>query len=315
MPPDRLLDSVLADFQVGIGAYYLPLGRTGLLLLGTVALLQFAYLCAHAVMSLDIHRMIRDIIVGVIRIGVIWGVLGIAAAVGGSIVETCRIIAEQVCGLGPGTVTPSGIWDLGGNVFHLLMGARSWMMWFYLGDDVLFVLFAAVTYFAYFTAGLLYLWVNIQFFWAVIIGPALIPWSMFEPAAATFYAWGENILAGGIRLLAMLLILAVGMVEVRGWAADFAALGIHINDYQLYYATRAMLEAILFALMVGGFSWATARMVRTSMGGGPVWDDSGAWSLIRTGQAAANLAISAGTTVAVETGQGLGALVQSKLSG
>lgn len=314
MPPDRLLDSVLADFQVGIGAYYLPLGRAGLLLLGTVALLQFAYLCAHAVLSLDVHRIIRDIIVGVIRIGVVWGVLGIAAAVGGSIIETCRMIAEQVSGVGPGTVTPSGIWDLGGNIFHLLMGARSWMMWFYLGDDVLFVAFAAVTYFAYFATGLLYLWVNIQFYWAVIIAPALLPWSMFEPTFPMFYAWAENVLAAGIRLLAMLLVLAVGLVIVRGWYADFAALGIHLNDYQLYYATRAMLESILFALIVGGFSWATARMVRSQMGGGIVWDDAGAWSLMRTGQMAAEQVVSAGTTVAVETGTRLGALVQSKLA-
>jgi hypothetical protein len=117
MPPDGILDSVLNDFQSGVLAYYNPLLVAGVALLGSITLLQFSYLCARAALTRDFHRIWTDFMVGILRVGAVWGVLATAAGWGAPIVDTCRAIAEQVSGLSPYTLTPSGVWGLGAILF------------------------------------------------------------------------------------------------------------------------------------------------------------------------------------------------------
>ena len=312
MPSDTILDAVWAQFSASITAYYPQLVAIGLSLFGTIVLLQFSYICARAILRGHLHGILNDILLGIIRIGIVWGVLTVAAGFGGSIVDTCRGVAEQIAGV---PLTPSGVWDIGGQIVATIRAARTWMSFLDPTQDLIFGVVIAITYVIYLIAALLYLWVLIQAVYVVVIGAILLPFSVFEATFSMLYKWFEDVLGVGMKLLAVILLLAIGMNVASGWAADYAVLGKAMNNAQLYYALRALGESIIFCAMVGGFPYVTARMVRSHMGGGMSWDDAGAWSMMRSasrqGQNAAREVARAGAQVA--SGGNLGGYVRSKL--
>lgn len=299
MPTDGILDSVLSDWQGGILAFYPALLRDGLILFGVIALLQFSFVAAKGALAGNVFGLGRELMMGIIRLGIVWGVLAVIAGFGSSVVLTCQDIAASAGGISPGSLTPSGVYNIGLTIIGQLWAARTWMAWFDITDDILFCIVVAMTWVTYIAAALFYLWFLIQTVYVVTIGAVTLPWAAFEPAFPTLHQWAEDVLRAGMRLLACLLMLVIGENLAAGWAATFSGLGKDINNAQLYYALEAFGEAVIFLALIAGVPLATGRMMRVQGGGMGAWErEPPVFSHMESAHSVAHQSVVAGSQLA-----------------
>jgi hypothetical protein len=200
------------------------------------------------------------------------------------------------------------VYDLGLNIINALWSARSLGKWFHPIDDAVFVIIVLLTLFTYATAAFMYLWALIEAVWVVAIAPATVCFAPFEYTWPTMITWGAYALKTGIKLLGMLLMLAVGTTLATGWAGYFGGLGAAINSYRIYYATVALVEAILFLISLWILPNKAAALIHMAGGGGgPNIDDKGASTTINMAQKTATTMAGGGG------GKELGQRIQQKL--
>jgi hypothetical protein len=79
--------------------------------------------------------------------------------------------------------------------------------------------------------------------WLFIKGAVTVCFAAFPHTFTTLENWAVQMLRAGIRLLATLLILAIGLLLAQIWTATLAGLGVNINTNQVAYGATQLAEA------------------------------------------------------------------------
>lgn len=313
MPTDVLLDKILNDFTNAAGTYYPQLVTWAIGVLATITLLQVGYLSVQAALSRDITGTLDILMVGIIRIAIVYTVMDHAWQWGTDLIQTGQQAGEQISGLSPSTLTPSGVYNLGLTLVNDLFAARSLGMWLHPIDDMAFVVVTLMVWMAWLCAAVIYLWLLIECVFVVAMGPIQLCFSTFEFTFPILFAYAGKLLALAVKVLVMLLVLAIGMNFVNQWITDLSGIGTTVNDHRIFYATTALVESILFVTMVWTLPNVASSTIRTHLGGG---GSSGHSEM--AAESTINTATGAASTVAEMTATGgtseLANYVQRKLS-
>jgi TrbL/VirB6 plasmid conjugal transfer protein len=310
MPPDTILNTALADFTYALTAYEPDMVFWGMRILGVILFMQFGYLAVKMAMGRDFMGMIYTFFTGLLCMGAVLVLMNFSIEVGSDLVMVGQEVGTRVSGQSPATMTPSGVYNLGLRIIGSIWNARTWGMWLNPIDDVALVIIVVLTWITWACSALIYLWALIDAVWVVMIAPIALCFAPFEYTWPSMINWAAYALKTGIKVLALLLILAVGTTLAGTWAADLAGIGTAINKYRVYYATVALVESFVFFVAVWILPNKAAALIHTSMGGGgPTIGDDGAKATVAMAQHAAG---ATGVTGAAG-GKELGQYVQQRL--
>jgi hypothetical protein len=302
MPPDTILNTVLADFTHALTAYEPDLVVWGMRILGVILFMQFGYLAVKMAMGRDFMGMIYTFFTGLLCMGAVLVLMNFSIEVGSDLVMVGQQVGQQVSHQSPSTMTPSGVYNLGLTIIGTIWENRTLGMWLNPIDDIALVLIVVLTWITWACSALIYLWALIEAIWVVMIAPMALCFAPFEYTWPTLISWGAYALKTGIKVLALLLILAAGTVLARTWAADLAGLGAAINKNRVYYATVALVESIVFLVSVWILPNQAAKIIQTTSGGGnEPGGDAGATATVeaaKKGVGAAGSAIGGGKQLA-----------------
>jgi hypothetical protein len=125
MPPDGILDQVLADFTTAANSYFPMILIDAERILTAVVVVQFCFLAIQAGRTWDLLGWVETFLFGIIRIALVRVVLDNLWTWGNGLFETGREIGLAISGQSPDVMTPSGIFTLGLNMIGIIWGARS----------------------------------------------------------------------------------------------------------------------------------------------------------------------------------------------
>ena len=125
----------------------------------------------------------------------------------------------------------------------MLFSARHWGAWFNLAGDLEFMLLIFVVWACWAGLALIYLWVLIEVQWYVLKGAITVCFATFEYTWPILENWFVTLLQVGTRLLATLLIIAVGMALSNAWTTTLAAAGTKVNTNQVEYGMVQVIGA------------------------------------------------------------------------
>lgn len=301
MPPDGILNGILADFQATCLTYQPMLVAWAIRILSATTFLGFGIVMVQNARRRDFWTMLDGLFMGLLRIGIVYVVLANSLDWGQAIIDLGKTVGVSVSGQSPDVMTPSGIYDLGSATAHTLLDARTYMMWLHPIDSISNYVICLMVWLTWLCAAVIYLFVLIQAVYVVAIGPIKLSFATLEYTWPMLMVWFEALLSIGIKLMATLLTLAIGLSEANAWAANFASLGLKINLEPNYYAFQALGEAAVFALCLWSLPYVAHRLVRTHLGSGITWDDAGARTMLNAGKKATQ-AIAKATAGAAKAG-------------
>lgn len=315
MPPDTILNTVLADFTYALTAYEPDMVFWGMRILGVILFMQFGYLAVKMAISRDFMGMIYTFFTGLLCMGAVLVLMNFSIEVGSDLVMVGQQVGQQVSHQSPSTMTPSGVYGLGLSIIGSIWNARTWGMWLNPIDDVALVIIVVLTWITWACSALIYLWALIEAIWVVTIAPMALCFAPFEYTWPTMVTWAAYALKTGIKVMALMLVLVAGTSLANGWAKDLAGLGVSINANRVYFATVALVESIVFLAAVWILPNQAAKLIQTSHGGGsePAGDAGASSTIHGTHQAGRVTAGIAGGGMAGGGAQ-LGQYVQRRLN-
>lgn len=317
MPPDNILNTLLSQFQTSADAMYPLIVVYMMPIFLTMTFAQVGLMSVNMLRCRDWQQMLETFFWGMVRVLTVYVVLTNLWDWSNDIINALSHVGAEVSGQSPGVLTPSGIYDLGLQTIKTLAVARSWGAWLDIVDDFLFAVLMFIVQYTWLSIALVYLWIQIEIVFAIALGPIKLCWASFDYTAESLWTWGESLLRAGTKLLAVLIVLAVGLRLANGWSADLAGLGTKINSDRLYYAFLALTEAVAFFIVVWEVPRKAAQSIKV-MGAAGNWggSDSMAASMLATGTMAVRTTGTAavtGAAGAVGVGKGLGQYVQRRL--
>lgn len=267
---DGILNGALADFLNAIATYYPLLLAWGFRLLSAATFIGFAYALIQATANRDWFGTLMAFSWAVVRIALVYAVMANLESWGSAFPDMGEIVGTTVAGVSPYTITPSGLYMLGLQIVSWLIHARHFGSWFNLIGDFEFVLLIIATQITWFGIGCIYLWILIEVKWYVAKGPVTICFATFDHTWPILENWFLTLLQVGIRLLAAILIIAIGLILAYGWTEGISALGLTINKNQLQYGAMQLVEALILFYAMWTLPSKAARIIMSkgASGGG-----------------------------------------------
>jgi len=180
----------------------------------------------------------------------------------------------------------------------MLFTARHFGTWFFHPfDDLLFLALIVVTQVVWFAAGLIYLWIFLEAKWVIAAGCVPVAFSGYEHTFPILDNYFVTCLQAGIRLLAAMVILAIGLLLAHGWIVDLDTRGLGVNTDQIGYGAIQLVEAVLLFYAMWSLPKKAAQIV-TSKGGGGVYthDSEGAEAMFALSAGQISKAVSTGVS-------------------
>jgi P-type conjugative transfer protein TrbL len=262
------LDHVLADFTNAISADWGPgLQIIMAKLLLAIIVLQFGLIAVDCITNHDISRLLMDLVLGIIRIGVVYAVFINLFDWGNDVVQTGVQIGQTISTLSPLSLTPSGVWNTGLILFKTILQAKASGGW--LTGFVQWIQFFVVAV----TVMLCWLGAAIVYFGALLEAAALVYGGSlviaFSPLGWTFEIfmhWVMSVLGIAVKLAILLMTLAVGMVLANEWTANIAATSTTFttNVWNLLFVVA---ESLVFVYLV----WKLPLRFTRLIGGSPLF--------------------------------------------
>jgi hypothetical protein len=293
MLPDGVLDGVLADFTNACLIYQPMLVLWAIRILTATTFLGFGIVMVDTARRREFWSMMDAFFMSLLRIGIVYVVLANSLEWGQAIIDLGKTVGVSVSKQSPDVMTPSGIYDLGTKTVDILFNAHTYMMWLHPIDAIMNEVVLFITWLTWICAAVIYLFVLIQCVYVVAIGPIKLSFATLEYTWPMLIVWFEALLSIAIKLMATLLVLAIGLTEANNWSATYAGLGLKINLHPNDYAIQALGEAAVFALCLWSLPYLAHRLVRTHLGSGITWDDAGARTMLNAGKKMAQSVASA----------------------
>jgi hypothetical protein len=243
---DGILNGALNDFLNAIQMYFPLLLVWGLRMLWSITFVGFGYALIQAVSNQDWYGTLMAFGWGLVRIFLVYAVMENIESWGGAFPLWGTIVGTSVSGVSPYTTTPSGLYEMGLRIVSMMIHARSLGAWFDLIADLQFVLLIIATQICWFAAGCIYLWILIEVKWYVAKGPITICFATFDRTWPILENWAITLLQVSIRLLAAMLVIAIGTTLAHFWTASEAHLGLTMNKNQIQYGAMQLVESVIF---------------------------------------------------------------------
>ena len=314
MGTDNILDSVLTDFTNAAGAYYPIVVIWAVRILATMTFAQAGLLAVGMLRKRDLGGMLELFLFGMIRVLAIYVIMANLWEWASAIVDTCKTVGIAVSGQSPNVLTPSGIYTLGLNVCATLLKARTFALIIHPVDDAFFIAVVFAIQIIWLAAGMIYLWVQIEAVYLIALGPIKLCWTSFDYTYPTLLTWAESLLRAGVKLLALLIVSAAGMKLATDWNTYLNGLGTTINSNRMFYATLALVEALVFFIALWHLPKRASQNIRVeAAGGGADTDEGAAGTMLAAGGRAAQAAGGAAITGAKALAGGVMAARQGEL--
>ena len=251
IPQFGFLNTALLDFLNAIqndwSANFLSVGITILLGLGAIA---FAVYAIQLLITGDVHQFILGYAMTVLSLALLYAVFLNAQELATEVYNGFQAWAQQLTGLSPATLSPSGVMETGLQLARIFWDAAGAASWFHEPFSALVEMFCTIgMVVAFAVAAIILLLAEVQA-WALIDGGlillafAALPWTWHM-----FPGWGISVLSACIKIFFLFAILAVGLTEAQGWATTMAgAAGTIVEDASLSF--EAMIESLLFLGLV-----------------------------------------------------------------
>ena len=241
------LDKALNDFINAINTVWAPVfQQTGLQILLGLGAIALAVYAIQLLITGDVYQLIMGFGMTILSLAFLYAIFLTSQVLATLVYEGFLVWGQQVTGLSPAVLTPSGVMETGLQLARIFWNAAGLASWFWAPSSALVTVFCAIAMVvAFFLASIIYLMALVQV-WALIVGAtallafAALPWTWH-----IFPGWGMSLLSVCVKIFFLLAVLAVGLNEAQGWTAAMAgSAGSIIEDASL--AVEAMVESLLF---------------------------------------------------------------------
>jgi TrbL/VirB6 plasmid conjugal transfer protein len=241
------LDQALQHFIDAIQGVWAPVFQsTGVQILLSIGAIALAVYTIQLLITGDVWQFIVGFAMTILALALLNAIFLTSQTLATLFYQGWIIWAQQVSGLSPNTMTPSGVMHIGlqlANTFWAAAGAASWIRAPISALEL--AVCTPIIIVAFFVASLILLLAEIQV-WALIVGAsvllafAALPWTW-----GMFPGWGLSVLSSCVKVFFILAMLAVGLEEAVGWASTMTGASSSIVE-NASLAVQAMIESLLF---------------------------------------------------------------------
>jgi|SRR5208283_1574708 len=245
------LNNALSDFENTIQGVWAPvLQAQGIQILLAVGAIAFAVYAIQLLASHDLPTFILGFAYTIVSLSVLHAVFLYSQDLATDMLSGFQALGQQVSGLSPATLTPSGVMQQGMQLVHILWTASGNASWFKAPTVAVETLICALLMlFAFAAASIIYLLALVEV-WSLIIGGSFL--LAFAPLPWTwniFPGWGLRVLGACVKTFFLIAVLALGLNEVAGWTAAMApSTASFVGNASMMM--QAMTEALLFFALV-----------------------------------------------------------------
>jgi P-type conjugative transfer protein TrbL len=250
MLTDTTLDTILADFLRVAEQNYPALLLDATRICLALIFLQMCYLLIKATWHFDLIAWASTFLEGIIRISLIRVVLEHTWDWGNGFLQAGAEIGADITGVTVATLTPDVIYNLGLEVVYALWHIRSEVSWLDLPDQLALIFLIVITWLIFAAAAVKALWVLLESLWHVALGPIVLCWSPFDFTFNTLIAWGSQLLAYVIQIVALAFLIGVGIGLINGWVSDLAGLSAADLLSPVEVVVKVLIEAAVYLLVI-----------------------------------------------------------------
>jgi P-type conjugative transfer protein TrbL len=245
------LNNALSDFENTIQGIWAPvLQAEGIQILLAVGAIAFAVYAIQLLVTHDLPTFILGLAYTIVSLAVLHAVFLYSQNLATDLLDGFQALGQQVTGLSPATLTPSGILQQGMQLVHILWTASGKASWFKAPEIAVETLICSLLMtFAFAVSSIIYLLALIEV-WTLIIGGSFL--LAFAPLPWTwniFPGWGLKVLAACVKTFFLMAVLALGLKEVGNWTAVMttSSAGLATDASGMM---QAVTEALLFVALV-----------------------------------------------------------------
>src|SRR6266849_1778061 len=247
----QFLNNALTDFENTIQGVWAPvLQAQGIQILLAVGAIAFAVYAIQLLTTHDLPTFILGFAYTIVSLSVLHAVFLYSQDLATDMLSGFQALGQQVSGLSPETLTPSGVLTPGIQLVEILWeaaGAASWFKAPTVASETMVCVLVIV--FAFAVSSIIYLLALVEV-WALIIGGSLL--LAFAPLPWTwniFPGWGLRVLGACVKTFFLIAVLALGLNEAAGWTTGMASTssGLATNASLMM---QAVTESLLFVALV-----------------------------------------------------------------
>jgi P-type conjugative transfer protein TrbL len=247
----QFLNNALTDFENTIQGVWAPvLQAQGIQILLAVGAIAFAVYAIQLLATHDLPTFILGFAYTIVSLSVLHAVFLYSQDLATDMLSGFQALGQQVSGLSPETLTPSGVLTQGIQLVKILWEAAGAASWFKAPTVAIETMVCVlVIVFAFAVSSIIYLLALVEV-WALIIGGSLL--LAFAPLPWTwniFPGWGLRVLGACVKTFFLIAVLALGLNEAAGWTAAMARSSstLAVNASVMM---QAVTEALLFVALV-----------------------------------------------------------------
>jgi P-type conjugative transfer protein TrbL len=247
----QFLNNALSDFENTIQGVWAPvLQAQGIQILLAVGAIAFAVYAIQLLATHDLPTFILGFAYTIVSLSVLHAVFLYSQDLATDMLTGFQALGQQVSGLSPTTLTPSGVLTQGIHLVQILWAAAGNASWFKAPTVAIETMICVIVMvFAFAVASIIYLLALVEV-WALIIGGSLL--LAFAPLPWTwniFPGWGLRVLGACVKTFFLIAVLALGLNEAAGWTTGMASTssGLATNASLMM---QAVTESLLFVALV-----------------------------------------------------------------
>jgi TrbL/VirB6 plasmid conjugal transfer protein len=263
LPPDQVLDAALQAFISAMQGYFPLLLFWGMAILSAVVFCGLAYALLMAIANHDWFGMLMGMAYAFARVMVIYMLYENFESIGSIFPTMGQTVGFSVSNVSD---TPSDIYSMGLTIVGLLFSNRHWGAWFNLVADGEFLLLIVLTMLVWFAIAIRYLFIQVETEWIFIKGAVTVCFAAFPNTFVTLENWAVQMIKVGIRLIAVMLIIAIGISLAEDWTNTLRALGVTLNVNPVAYGAVQLSEAFLVLWAVWSLPQKADALIASSGG-------------------------------------------------
>jgi type IV secretory pathway TrbL component len=273
---DNVLNATLAAFTAALNGYLPLLIIWGTRVLGAITFVGFGYAVIQAVSNQDWYGTIMAFAWGVFRIALVYVVMANIENWGSAFPILGQTIGTDVSGQSPNVMNPSGVYELGLHIVSVMIQNYHFLNWFrHPFEDFEAHMISLATQTMWFSAACVYFTILLEAKWYVIKGPVTICFATFDHTWVILENWFVTLLQVGIRLIAVMVIIAIALILTGGWQAQIDALGLSFNKNPMQNALIQLVESMILLYSVWALPRKAAAIITSTFAHGVGAESSG----------------------------------------
>jgi P-type conjugative transfer protein TrbL len=261
------LNDTLAAFLQAIQNVWEPVFQTGgidiLLTIGAIALAIYSL---NLLATQDVAGFVLGMTYTFIALAVLHEVFLKSEYLATSILNMFIQWGQQISGMSPNVLTPSGIMETGFQLARIFWDASGGASWFYAPTSTLAtVICAIVVSIAFAIASIIYLLALVNVYALIAAASVLLAFAGLPWTWTMFPGWALSVFSSCIKIFFLLAVLAIGLNEATAWTATMAATSGTIVD-NINLAVEASVESVLFLGLVYYIPGLMASLVLGAVG-------------------------------------------------